>query len=229
MEIPPVGFSKSNRQIFIFHDQLAEPKFSSCGPSLWDLDLYQPLVDSEDFRRRYLREKRALSETTIELLDPHTGPEFDRVYFPVYHDFDLESMSFLGRAVFEEHTPKYKHPRKETLERLGGKSFWGLQYCKSETDLVLVEGVFDACHVPGRLAIMGSSLTLSQIEILQQLEAKSVTVMLDGDALEQTGKILSQLIGRGFKNLYLVRLPWDQDPDSLRNTKEWEDKRESVA
>jgi hypothetical protein len=218
-------------------EQRAEPEWTASRTDtemdLWNLSLYRPITSSTDFRMRYLLETRKLSSDAIELLAPHIGPEFDRVYFSVYHSRHTtlsqeDLVTFIGRSVFPEHTPKYKHPSKEVLKRAGGKSFWGFHRLEG-SDIVLVEGVFDACHAPNRLAIMGSSLTESQIGVLLDLCPGSVTVMLDGDALKQSAKVLSQLIEKGFQNVYLVRLPYGEDPDSLRNTTEWEDKKEQIT
>lgn len=212
----------------------SSPERSSQG-ELEDLTHYHRLSsESNDFRMRYVRDERSILTDMCAC----TGPEFDRVYFPVWHIVDQPPAYFVGRSVFPEHQPPYKHPCQQMMTAVGGKSFWGLHCCRRSRStreqgphITLVEGIFDACHAPDRLAVMGSSLTPSQVGILRDLRPASITVMLDGDACQQAADMIALLkTTTVIPPLYLVRLPYDQDPDSLREgTKPYEDKKERIV
>jgi DNA primase len=90
------------------------------------------------------------------------------------------------------------------------------QHCKH---LVVVEGYFAAIHLHGlrvpAVALMGTSISVQQLELLAHATARHVTVMLDGD---EAGRAASEEVAGAIANVAwsrIVHLPDGAQPDTI--------------
>ena len=128
---------------------------------------------------------RSLSSSEIERFEMGyctKGTMKDRWCIP-YHNAGGELIGYIGRAIDENDDPKYKLPKGFNknaelfnLHRVAGHS----------KHVTLVEGVFDAIKLHGlsmpAVALIGTSISEQQIELLVHSGFRSVTVIFDNDA-----------------------------------------------
>jgi DNA primase len=84
---------------------------------------------------------------------------------------------------------------------------------------VVVEGFFDAIRLHGlripAVALMGTSVSVQQLELLAHASARRVTVMLDGD---EPGRAASEEVAGAIANVAwsrIVHLPIGAEPDTI--------------
>jgi len=88
--------------------------------------------------------------------------------------------------------------------------------------LILVESALDAIVIKRNASpLYGKQLLSSIKEYLLINEVEDVYICLDADALQDTIAISEYLINNGI-NIYFVKLPDDEDPNSLGYTKMWQ-------
>jgi DNA primase len=85
--------------------------------------------------------------------------------------------------------------------------------------LVVVEGYFAAIRLHGlripAVALMGTSISAEQVELLAHADARHVTVMLDGD---KAGREASEKVAGAISNVAwsrIVHLPDGAQPDTI--------------
>ena len=100
------------------------------------------------------------------------------------------------------------------------RSFW--TRAKGETDLVLVEGLFDAAVPQSRglrnvVAIGSAQIPTKQVETLKRHRVRSVTLCLDPDTAGTEGSIstLHALTKAGIRAYVSPDLPPGKDPDEF--------------
>jgi DNA primase len=83
----------------------------------------------------------------------------------------------------------------------------------------VVEGYFAAIHLHGlrvpAVALMGTSVSVPQLELLAHANARHVTVLLDGD---DAGRAASEEVAGAIANVAwsrIVHLPADAQPDTI--------------
>jgi DNA primase len=83
----------------------------------------------------------------------------------------------------------------------------------------VVEGFFDAIRLHGlripAVALMGTSVSKAQLELLAHTDARHVTVMLDGD---EAGRAASEEVAGAIGNVAwsrIVHLPDGAQPDTI--------------
>ncbi len=145
----------------------------------------------------------------------------NRIMFPI-HNLDGQVVGFTARCYLEENIkPKYLNS-KETYLFKKGKILYNYHRAKDtirlKKEVILVEGNMDAIrlHINGIqnvVALMGTSLTKSQMETLRKLHVK-VILMLDNDEAGEsaTYAVGNELEENGF-DLAIVRLSKAKDPD----------------
>lgn len=183
---------------------------------LRDLDEYEPSLE-DDIRWKWLRKTRGLSPEIIRSMRPHSGPSLGYVYFPFYPPGGEVPHYFTGRRVVDsEELPVYENPPNGSFPVRKTETLWGLhRIIYPVKNLVLCEGIFDACWEPHRVALLGKTISPEQVSLVNRLEPWEITVMLDGDAAEEA-VILCQILSQGFtRAIWKVDLPQDQDPDDL--------------
>jgi len=179
-----------------------------------------------DHSHVYLRD-RGLKEATLRHFGvgyfPGRGSMSGRVVIPIHNDKG-ELIAYAGRGV-DGSEPKYKFPvgfkKSATLFNLH-RVREALALAKDsgwERDMVIVvEGFFGCMQVwqsglPAVVALMGSSMSDEQEEILRTF--KQVILFLDGDEAgrEATSVIASRLMKETF--VRVINLPDGKQPDDL--------------
>jgi DNA primase len=142
-----------------------------------------------------------------------------RVCVPI-HDADGRTVAYAGRWVgpledLPEGKGRYELPagfRKE-LELF---NLHRVAHCRH---LVVVEGFFGAIHLFGlrtpAVALMGTSISVKQLELLAHAAARHVTVMLDGD---EAGREAAEKVAGAIANVAwsrIVHLPAGGQPDTM--------------
>ena len=143
-----------------------------------------------------------------------------RIMFPI-HDLDGNVVGFTGRIYEDTNQAKYINSKESNIFKKGQILFnyhRAKQEIKRKKEVILVEGNMDAIRmytsgIKNVVALMGTSLTNEQVEIIKGLRAK-IILMFDNDsageiATYQNGTILEEA------NLtpYIVRLSKEKDPD----------------
>lgn len=163
---------------------------------------------------------RNIDQETAKLfeLSYHTEGVFKgRVVMPVY-SLTGSVIGYTGRLCGEG-SPKYLHTKNMPM----GSTFFGIQCAEVAKELYIVEGNFDVLRLysAGKhncVGISGTSLSDTQVQILQLLKVAKVVLMLDGDSagVRATHKIGKQLIKAGIRVSY-IPLTEGADPGSMTN------------
>jgi len=135
----------------------------------------------------------------------------DRVILPVIDCGEI--VHFQARSIrhSSRHFPKYLNP---PIPR--GGVLWNLDKAKTYEYVVLVEGIFDGLSVgPHAIALLGKTLTQTQIQMLMSSDIQNAIVLLDKDAIRSACKIAEQL--SDIITVKIARLK-DKDPDSSSST-----------
>ncbi len=168
----------------------------------------------------------------IELYGLGTGTSdlyINRIMFPLF-DISNNIVGFSGRIYNTSSSSKYINT-KETPIFKKGELLYNYYNAKDSVrqlkKIVLVEGFMDvirlhSINVTNAVALMGTSLTKEQINLLKRLSL-NITLCLDGDsagrkAMSVNGALLEEA---GF-NVTVVELPDNLDPDEyiLKNGKD---------
>ncbi len=153
---------------------------------------------------------RGLSPEQIEKYQVSLCNHHRRVFFPYWND-NREITFYMGRLLDNSSSePKTLEP-KNTVKPLFGRHVNKLKkWC------VLVEGVFDHLVTPNSYAIMGSNITVEQLETLKEDGIVKVVLFFDGDADEKVRfaqKKLSELRVKSFP--IRIDIEKDYDPSTL--------------
>ena len=176
--------------------------------------------------RDFLEKKGILKTKMLELgLVNQKNQEYndvfnERILFPV-QDASGQVVAYTGRVYEKDKIPKYLNSRETFLFRKGNILF---NYHRAKEairllkNVVLVEGNMDAirmyvCGFKNTIALMGTSMTKEQIELLKKLHVP-VTLMFDND---EAGKLATITNGNLLKNagveVLVIRLTNEKDPD----------------
>jgi hypothetical protein len=168
---------------------------------------------------KYLREKRNIPGPLIHQLRPHKGPSLAFVYFPLYELAASCPCYFIGRSILQSSSLRYLNPVEGLFPVTKTDVLWGLhRIWPREDELILCEGVFDAVWKRNRLALMGKTLSLRQLQIIQEINPKRVSVMLDSEARKEAGSLCQRLATHTSKRIDYFELPKGKDPDDMRDT-----------
>ena len=176
--------------------------------------------------RDFLEKKGILKTKMLELgLVNQKNQEYndvfnERILFPI-QDASGQVVAYTGRVYEKGKIPKYLNSRETFLFRKGNILF---NYHRAKEairllkNVVLVEGNMDAirmyvCGFKNTIALMGTSMTKEQIELLKKLHVP-VTLMFDND---EAGKLATITNGNLLKNagveVLVIRLTNEKDPD----------------
>jgi DNA primase len=142
-----------------------------------------------------------------------------RVCIPI-HNGEGQTVAYAGRWVgpdesLPEGKGKYELPagfRKE-LELF---NLHRVAHCRH---LIVVEGYFGAIRLHGErlpaVALMGSSISVKQLELLAHANARHITVMLDGDEAGRAaaGEVAAEIAHVAWARI--VHLPDGEQPDTI--------------
>ncbi|MBQ4583491.1 MAG: DNA primase [Bacilli bacterium] len=144
----------------------------------------------------------------------------NRIIFPI-HNLEGHPIAFTGRIYGCEKTSKYFNSRESKIFKKGQILYnyhRALEFIKQKREVVIVEGNMDAIRmyasgIKNTIALMGTSLTKEQRQIIKKLRAK-VILMLDND---EAGELATLSIGQALENdnieCFVVRLSDYKDPD----------------
>jgi DNA primase len=147
---------------------------------------------------------------------PGKGSMAGRIVIPI-HNAEGDLVAYGGRALDSATEPRYKLPAgfNKSLELF---NLHRAAQCDSRGVVIVVEGFFDAMKVyqagfPSVVALMGSSLSDVQAELLTAFDR--VILMLDGDeaGMESAPKIAAQLARHLLVRIAAV--PEGKQPDML--------------
>ena len=142
-----------------------------------------------------------------------------RVCIPI-HNADGQIVAYAGRWVgpledLPEGKGKYELPKgfRKDLELF---NLHRVAHCRH---LVVVEGYFGAIRLHGErfpaVALMGTSVSIKQLELLAHANARHITVLLDGD---DPGREAAEKVAGAIANVAwarLVHLPDGVQPDTI--------------
>lgn len=144
----------------------------------------------------------------------------NRIVFPI-HDLTGHPIGFTGRIYEDTNQAKYINSKETIIFKKGEILFnyhRAREHIKKAKEVIVVEGNMDAIRmyingIKNVIALMGTSLTKEQVNILKSLRAK-IILMLDNDEAGETatfnnGNILQEsgIIPK------IVRLSGEKDPD----------------
>ncbi len=146
----------------------------------------------------------------------------DRLIFPIL-GLDGKVHGFGARAIAKDDQPKYINSRQSAVYDKS-EILYGLEQARraiqTRGEVVLVEGYFDVLSVVARgvepvVAASGTALTESHARILKRFTKKVVTVF-DGDPAGFSASCRSaETLLHADLAPYMVRLPAQEDPDTL--------------
>ncbi len=144
----------------------------------------------------------------------------NRIMFPI-HNLDGKVVAYTARAYLEEIKPKYINSKETYLFKKGNILFnyhRAKDIARSLKEMVIVEGNMDAIRlyasgIKNVVALMGTSLTSDQIEVLKKLRVKLILMLDNDDAGETATYLLGQTLEDKKINFSVVRLSGAKDPD----------------
>jgi len=151
---------------------------------------------------------RGMTHKQIEEYKVSFKPYEGRAYFP-YWNGDGQTVFWMGRALGDQ-LPK-------TAEKRGSeKPLFGRHVKRIRNGpVVLVEGVFDHFATPNSYALMGSSITASQIAALIEDHIPRVFFIADPDASEAMQSMASALSGSHIEAYPVQLIGTTADPAEL--------------
>ena len=143
-----------------------------------------------------------------------------RIMFPI-HDYKGNIVAFTGRIYTPSESAKYVN-NKETKIFKKGTILYNYhnasKHSRVSKKIIVVEGNMDAirlssCGIKNVVALMGTSLTNEQIELLKKLKS-DIILCLDSDAsgLAATNSI-GELLSNAGLDIFVVKLTGAKDPD----------------
>ncbi len=143
-----------------------------------------------------------------------------RVIFPI-HNLEGKVVGFTARALREDIKPKYINSKETYIFKKGNTLFnyhRAKDIARLEKKLVVVEGNMDAIRLYSNglknvVALMGTSLTKEQTEVLKKLKAKIILMLDNDEAGESATYAIGQILEKNNIPLEIVRLSDVKDPD----------------
>ena len=144
-----------------------------------------------------------------------------RIMFPI-HNTNGEVVGFTGRIYLPDSSPPKYMNSKETIIFKKGNILFNYHRAKDairiQKQVIIVEGNMDAIrmHTEGiknTIALMGTSLTSNQIDLIKKLRAQ-VILMLDNDEAGNSATFqVGTLLEKENIPISIVRLSGEKDPD----------------
>lgn len=117
-----------------------------------------------------------------------------RIIMPITENDVVQN--FVARLIGKE-GKRYTGPHKNEGYTNKGELLWNLDKLQYNTEIVLVEGIFDGIAIMNKfpiVALLGKSLSNIQAEKILE-KAKSVIILLDAEFVESAKKIAEKLLG----------------------------------
>jgi DNA primase len=139
------------------------------------------------------------------------GSHAGRIIIPSYNKKG-EINYYIARS-WDPHTrAKYKNPEAEKDKIIFFESLidW-------DSDITLVEGVFDSIFVPNSIPMLGKHMSVLLFNTLYDKAKGDITIALDGDAYDNAVSLYHELNGGElYGRIKIVKLPLDKDIADLR-------------
>lgn len=144
----------------------------------------------------------------------------NRIIYPI-HDLDGNPIGFTGRIYDSTDQAKYINSKESPIFKKGQILFnyhRAKMEIKRKKEVIIVEGNMDAIRmyisgIKNVIALMGTSLTKEQVEIIKKLRAK-VILMLDNDEAGETATFNNgNILETNGIDPFVVRLSGEKDPD----------------
>ena len=177
-----------------------------------------PLLEKKNYQLNTLLSLGLIRRSGTDYYDVFQN----RILFPIENP-DGKVVAFTGRVYLKDATPKYLNSKETVLFKKGSVLF-NYHRAKEKVRLfkkvILVEGNMDAMRMYSMgfyntIALMGTSLTKEQIELIRKLRVP-ITLMLDND---DAGKVNTfnngELLENAGLNIDVVRLQKAKDPDEF--------------
>ena len=182
-------------------------------------------LKEKDYLYQILKSKKYsdedISKVALVNFDKYPYDNFtNRIMFPL-HDIKGNLIGFSGRLYDKTDGPKYLNTRETVIFKKGEMLFnyyKAKTFIRNEKQVIIVEGYMDAIRlfssgIKNVIAIMGTSLTKEQINIIKKLNSE-VVICLDND---QAGLKATYEIGNALKEynieIKVIRLSGNKDPD----------------
>ena len=182
-------------------------------------------LKEKDYLYQILKSKKYsdedISKVALVNFDKYPYDNFtNRIMFPL-HDIKCNLIGFSGRLYDKTDGPKYLNTRETVIFKKGEMLFnyyKAKTFIRNEKQVIIVEGYMDAIRlfssgIKNVIAIMGTSLTKEQINIIKKLNSE-VVICLDND---QAGLKATYEIGNALKEynieIKVIRLSGNKDPD----------------
>jgi hypothetical protein len=181
-------------------------------------DFFEPLnyQINNSLLNSYTKRRKLTIDTLIERKCGicKAGPYMHRLIFPI--TFNNQQVSFVAADMTGQAKTKYLFPNSE-------KYLYGYDEIPDEPDiLVVTEGVLDILRVGIKFGVaqLGSYMTdVQKLHILRK-KPKNLVFALDGDAYwhaKESAKFFDPII----ENVVTIRMPFEEDPDSLGTEAIW--------
>ncbi len=144
-----------------------------------------------------------------------------RIIFPI-HDLEGNVIGFTGRIYNNSNQAKYINS-KETIIFKKGEILFNYHRAKNaikkSKTVIIVEGNMDAIRlsingVKNVVALMGTSLTKNQVNILKSMRAKIILMLDNDEAGEEATFANGNILEKANLEPLIVRLSGEKDPDS---------------
>ena len=145
----------------------------------------------------------------------------NRLMIPITDEYN-QVVGFTGRIIEKDDTsPKYINTKETTIYKKGHILFNyynAKESAKVLKNIIIVEGNMDAIRMYANgyqnvVALMGTSLTKEQIDLIKKLRA-SVTLLLDSDNAGETATITNgEILLKNNIETFVLRLDGAKDPD----------------
>jgi DNA primase len=128
----------------------------------------------------------------------NSGDYRGRIIFPSY-DEDNEINYYLGRSYDQYSKLKYKNPEVSKMEIIfnDGKINW-------DSNIYLVEGVFDHIAIPNSIPMLGKVLNDVLFKKLKDKSGAKIIIVLDYDAKKDAVKLYKRLNSTRLRNRILI-------------------------
>ncbi|MCM1053659.1 MAG: DNA primase [Ruminococcus sp.] len=144
-----------------------------------------------------------------------------RIMFPI-HDLEGNVIGFTGRIYNNSDQAKYINSKETSIFKKGEILFnyhRAKNAIKKNKTVIIVEGNMDAIRlsingIKNVVALMGTSLTKNQINILKNLRAKIILMLDNDDAGEDATFNNGNILEKAGLDPLIIRLSGEKDPDS---------------
>lgn len=183
-------------------------------------------LDKEHSLHQILINKKYPIETLVNIGLINRNGEYltdtfsNRIIFPI-HDLEGNPVGFTGRIYTKSDQPKYLNSKESNIFKKGQILFnyhRAKKFIKIEKEVIIVEGNMDAIRlyssgIKNVVALMGTSLTKEQVQIIKNMRAK-VILMFDNDEAGETATFTNgNILSKYNINPFVIRLSGEKDPD----------------